>query len=437
MKTSRVSSQITTKVMAEQQIVDPQHCSICLDDPRDPRRLPCLHVYCRVCLEKLIERRSNQDGLFPCPYCRHEHTLPEMGVDAFPVAETSSKSNVGRHGHKILCRLHNEEHSMFCIKCKRPICMHCLPTTHKGHATEDLTEFLRDRRKTLQVTVEELKENITELSTTSAYLKKEGDILAMNKDKDVANVKTQGKHMKDTIDAFVQEALSEIEKEYIAIQNNIKDTLRIIQKKYKDMQNYVDDVESIVANNERDQLLFGLDHLMQKKERILSQKIDTDIVPIQNVFTKGSYDKSKLNVMFGAVDVKDSPKEVTEPHSIFPVGPSLKPCLRNPLPIIQPGTRSEQRKSLEITNPTHYRHTAVRFLRNIKVKRYVYPNDLTGLDIAGQSLETTSRYPILPHIRQKPTKHIETSRLQASISAHNRSNTQRLLKKLLNGHSKA
>ena len=423
-------------MMSKQQNVDPHQCSICLDDPTDPRRLPCLHVFCHDCLEQLIERRSNQDGLFPCPYCRYEHTLPEIGVDAFPTVEPIIESSVGKHERKIKCRLHNETHDVFCTKCKRPVCKNCLTTTHKQHDAVDLAEFLHVRRETLQITVEELKENIVEINAKLAYLKKEGETLATNKNKDAANVKTQGKLMKDLIDALMKEAFIKIEKEYMEIQNDIKDKLRSMQKKYKDMQNYVSDVESILANNEDDQLLFGLDHLMQKKERILSQTIDTKTVPIQSIFTKGSCNKIKLNEILGTVTVNESQKVKDDgPHSIFPVGPSLKPCLKNHLSSIPADSKHEKDRNLEATNASYYRQTAVRFLRNIRDNRY--PNDTTmnhNASSINQSQGTTWRYRILPHI---PSKDIARGRLGIIASAnHNGPNTPRLLRRLLNINSK-
>ena len=147
-----------------------------------------------------------------------------MGVDAFTVAlEPRKESNPGRHVHTGHCRLHNEEQNVFCIKCKRPICINCLTTTHKGHLTACLTEFVRIRRKTLHSTVKELKERSIELNTTSAYLKQEGDMLTANKEKDVANAKTQGKQMKDMTAVLIEESLTRTEKEYMEIQHILKE----------------------------------------------------------------------------------------------------------------------------------------------------------------------------------------------------------------------
>ena len=60
-------------------------CSICLDVPQDPRRIPCLHVFCRDCLDKLIsDTRDRNSRVFRCPNCRYQHNIPEKGALAYP-----------------------------------------------------------------------------------------------------------------------------------------------------------------------------------------------------------------------------------------------------------------------------------------------------------------------------------------------------------------
>ena len=54
-------------------------CSICLDTFKQPKLLPCFHVYCKSpCLEKLVARDGHS---LICPTCRHIVPLSEKGVD--------------------------------------------------------------------------------------------------------------------------------------------------------------------------------------------------------------------------------------------------------------------------------------------------------------------------------------------------------------------
>ncbi len=43
-------------------------CAICLQPYTDPKLLPCFHVFCAKCLERIVVR--NQDGhMIACPKC--------------------------------------------------------------------------------------------------------------------------------------------------------------------------------------------------------------------------------------------------------------------------------------------------------------------------------------------------------------------------------
>ena len=60
-------------------------CSVCLEEYHRPRVLPCLHVFCEGCLEKLVG--TQRDKLkAPCPNCRKPAPLPEGGVSSLPSA---------------------------------------------------------------------------------------------------------------------------------------------------------------------------------------------------------------------------------------------------------------------------------------------------------------------------------------------------------------
>ena len=44
-------------------------CAVCLEQFKDPKVLPCLHSFCKICLEGLVDREGNAWKL-NCPSCR-------------------------------------------------------------------------------------------------------------------------------------------------------------------------------------------------------------------------------------------------------------------------------------------------------------------------------------------------------------------------------
>ena len=57
-------------------------CPVCHDHFQEPKILPCLHYYCKACVQKLAG--ANQP--FPCPECRTDTFLPQDDPDQLPTA---------------------------------------------------------------------------------------------------------------------------------------------------------------------------------------------------------------------------------------------------------------------------------------------------------------------------------------------------------------
>jgi DNA-binding beta-propeller fold protein YncE len=125
-------------------------CSVCLEEYRRPRVLPCLHVFCEACLEKLVG--AQRDKLrAPCPNCRKPAPLPEGGVSGLPSAfyiqhlfEVREALEKVRNPKKAQCDKCGEgEVQGFCRDCGQFICQLCLNTHRKwkelqGHEISSL-----------------------------------------------------------------------------------------------------------------------------------------------------------------------------------------------------------------------------------------------------------------------------------------------------------
>ena len=59
-------------------------CALCLDLFKDPKKLPCDHVYCKECLRGLALRSLN--ATISCPECRTLTQVPGNDVNIFPTA---------------------------------------------------------------------------------------------------------------------------------------------------------------------------------------------------------------------------------------------------------------------------------------------------------------------------------------------------------------
>ena len=59
-------------------------CGVCSELFDDPKLLPCLHTFCRCCLEDSLQANSIRPGQeFLCPVCHDRITVPRHGVSGF------------------------------------------------------------------------------------------------------------------------------------------------------------------------------------------------------------------------------------------------------------------------------------------------------------------------------------------------------------------
>ena len=120
-------------------------CSICFDTYKQPKLLPCFHVFCQSpCLEKLV----TEDGhSLTCPTCRHIVPLSEKGVnglqsdfhtnrlfeirDAFSKAAEPTQTQCGNCG--------DGKATGYCQDCSEFVCDECQANHKKFKRMKDHT----------------------------------------------------------------------------------------------------------------------------------------------------------------------------------------------------------------------------------------------------------------------------------------------------------
>ena len=132
-------------------------CAICLDQFNEPKVLPCLHTYCRKCVESLATDKSSEgSSLILCPQCREEHALPKGGAKEFlspPTFTTLVKLlevyKADQSGSKAItcekCRDSNPA-IVRCLDCDAYLCelcleLHKMKVTSRSHMTMSFDEI--------------------------------------------------------------------------------------------------------------------------------------------------------------------------------------------------------------------------------------------------------------------------------------------------------
>lgn len=124
--------------MADRRII----CSICNSRFRDPKVLPCFHVYCRDCMELL--RVATRPGMIRCPECGKDVTVEGDNLESLPDAmHVYHRLDLKRlsdklASHELICDVcfKSDKREVgaggFCYDCGEHLCADCIT----GHTSE-------------------------------------------------------------------------------------------------------------------------------------------------------------------------------------------------------------------------------------------------------------------------------------------------------------
>ena len=141
-------------------------CAICLSRYNQPKLLPCLHSYCKGCLEDML-KKSYEKKSITCPQCKVEHVLPPQGIEGFTTFFTINNLLELLHIHEnaatetpvesIKCTSGLDENPQAaiarCLTCSDYLCENCC-TIHqkqklsKDHDVKTLEEIKHSDKKT-------------------------------------------------------------------------------------------------------------------------------------------------------------------------------------------------------------------------------------------------------------------------------------------------
>ena len=146
-------------------------CAVCLDRYTEPKTLPCLHIYCKKCLDELFQLSSE----LKCPSCRKPTRLNERGTSGLPTAfYINSLLEIDAVLKKEatvvpLCHDHNDRpKDLYCESCQTHICFKCSTDSHRKHKC-DRSEYLFTKHKQqIETSLLSVKQRIDEVEQTLA-----------------------------------------------------------------------------------------------------------------------------------------------------------------------------------------------------------------------------------------------------------------------------
>ena len=175
-------------------------CKICWELMHEPKTLPCTHVYCKQCLQKLASRSQATSAALQCPECRKD--IPNCNIDDLPTdfrtarlnevydrvlqineeantttklpqeAEEADKCTQSRNnvtcnlpgGHNLAsCDLHKKQMALYCITCRDVLCQDC----EKSHVNHNYGCLIDDSKATFKPKFNDSKTSASNITAPS------------------------------------------------------------------------------------------------------------------------------------------------------------------------------------------------------------------------------------------------------------------------------
>ena len=147
-----------------QQIEEEITCSICGDLFTDPKTIPCLHTFCKQCIEKSIESNKKMASIVCCPLCRTP--LVRDDISSVPTNFTinrlvqifGKRKEAGKSLAPMEMKCSNCEEGLpaitWCVECENSLCKHCNDAhqtikAFKSHKTVTVEEFVKNPKLVL------------------------------------------------------------------------------------------------------------------------------------------------------------------------------------------------------------------------------------------------------------------------------------------------
>ncbi len=205
-------------------------CGICRDLLNQPKTLTqCSHSFCLTCLERqfTLDRASPtsrlQSNELCCPLCREVTTISQGGVTDLPTVHTlqsvaeivaeESEENNGRDAPP-RCQQHHVILNQYCATCNELVCSECIhDPKHRDHfhSVHLAHKALPDYLKSLSVKLQLANQVVSEMERLQNEVEEKRGKISSN-----------GKEVKDEIDACFTEMTMHLEKRREALTSAVQ-----------------------------------------------------------------------------------------------------------------------------------------------------------------------------------------------------------------------
>ncbi|KAL7852172.1 hypothetical protein SRHO_G00179570 [Serrasalmus rhombeus] len=218
-------------------------CPVCLEIFTDPVVLSCGHSFCRTCLQQSWTVSSER----VCPVCRRrssrDHPPPDLAL------RNACESYMQKRGRDsgsqdLLCSLHFEKLSLFCVDDQMLVCGQCVSQDHQSHSFSSVSKAAGPHKEKIQT-------HLTELEKKLQILQKVKDI----SDQAAAHIKSQAQNterqIKEGFEKLHQFLREEEGTRIVALRKEAKEKSQRMKKKIEELDSQIKDISARIAESEK------------------------------------------------------------------------------------------------------------------------------------------------------------------------------------------
>ncbi|XP_078575738.1 tripartite motif-containing protein 2-like [Branchiostoma floridae x Branchiostoma japonicum] len=208
-------------------------CPVCMLHFRDPKILPCLHTFCKECLQDWATKQQPLE----CPTCRTQVSLLDQGVDGlrtnfyvnnlldFAAAKKGAEPGVPCQrkvgGNSIASDTARDKHKkyeleFYCESCKALVCTACTVVDHrpgKDHNPVEITTVAQRRKEKLQSLLQDIDPRLNEIQASVKAVERKLANLAPSKEAATDKAKVYFCQLADLLQKREKEILSQIDEQ--------------------------------------------------------------------------------------------------------------------------------------------------------------------------------------------------------------------------------
>jgi len=175
-------------------------CETCAEeDTRDDTGVPQATVYCTYCNRKLCER------------CGVPHLKLKGGPQNVVLLGRDMETNINKARHTYCAKHSDEQVKLYCINCKKNICLVCSAVEHDEHKRQVISEAADRLANEVDTTSKSVASRISDVRKQIVELgKRNRDFMDLTKQLET-EIKKKGDEIKAMIESQVNGLLAELE----------------------------------------------------------------------------------------------------------------------------------------------------------------------------------------------------------------------------------